>query len=251
MSWWGPMAIAPGDARTCEVGPLRLRATRRPEEWALAWRRLPEHGPAPVEPADPWAGAETARFAFSETAGPLELMPALPDREVVASPEAPFWLPPGERVRAYVGVAVWVQICVGPGRRLLTELPASRPPDTWFGSPTEGTLCYGSRTALRLDLAGLPTLPHRAIVPVELRNSGKEPLEVARLRLPAPSLPVLVDGQGRLWTPPVVLERHEDENATAQEGAPPPDQRPLAPARAARSGSLFHAFNAFFGRGRA
>lgn len=254
---WGPTSVPRGEARQWRLGPLTLHVARLPWEWSVQWTRegrllddtLELAQPAPVDHSL-GAGAVQERFAFGETADPLELAPSMGDRAFVATPDAPLSVLPQESARAYVSLPVWVQLRVGAGRQLIADVPVVRPQDTWFGSPTAGTLCYASRTTMRLRLDPFARLPHRALVTVDLRNRGRTPLVVSRLCIPAPSLPLLLDPDGQVRTPPVVFTRDQDELALIDVGSAPTDWQPLAPARdgGAPQRTATRVFNAFFSR---
>jgi len=256
---WGPTTIPLRQARIWQLGPLHLHVARAPWEWSFSWWRdgalLDDHlrlaEVAEVRPASR-PDVESKRFAFGETADPLTLLPALGDRVFVATPEVPFYVLPAESVRAYVSVPLWVQARVGRDARLALEVPVLRPQDTWFGSPTAGTLCYASRTAMRLELDAFVPLAHRALVTVEVVNRGDTSLTVQRLRLPVPELGLFRDPSGQLRTPAVRFTRERDELAVVELGAVPSEWTLLADARARPSGtqSVVQAFNAFFSRGQ-
>ncbi len=254
---WGTTSIPLREARRWRIGPLHLTVARRPWEWAFSWWR---DGPwledrlelaVPVDPTTPLpTTAETHRFSFGETVDPLELSPCLGDRPFIATPDEPFHVLPDERARAYVSVPLWVQARVGKDKRLTIDVPVVRPQDTWFGSPTRGTLCYASRTAMRLEIEYFDHLIHRALITVEVVNRGHTPLPVHRLKIPVPQLPLLVDPTGQIRTPSVRFTRERDELAAVDIATAPPEWRhmahPRVPGGIARS--MVEAFNSFFNR---
>jgi hypothetical protein len=71
----------------------------------------------------------------------------------------------------------------------------------------EGELCYASRTAGRLRLSDLELRPHRAVVPVVIRNQAKEPLLVERIRILMQYLSLYRAANGTFWTPQLTVER--------------------------------------------
>jgi len=259
VSPWGQTAIPLREARLWQVGPLHFHVARAPWEWSFSWWRdgewlSPSLRVAEVASLQPpnAAGLESRRFAFGETADPLTLTAALGDRAFVATPEVPFFVLPSESIRAYVSVPLWVQARVGKDARLALEVPVMRPQDTWFGSPTAGTLCYASRTAMRLELDIFQPLAHRALVTVEVVNRGDTPLTVQRLRLPVPELGLFQDATGQLRTPPVRFTREREELAVVEVGQVPGDWKRLAAPRTPPSGArgVIQAFNAYFTRGQ-
>jgi hypothetical protein len=97
----------------------------------------------------------------------------------------------------YVGVPLWLVLCAGEVR--VAELGALRLSDTWFGEPTDGVLCYATRTHLRMELGHIPRRPYRALCRVHIRNDADHAMVLERLRIPAPSLAVYEGADGHLW----------------------------------------------------
>lgn len=216
------------------LGPLELRVSRGPRELRVSGQsdpsqvaRAPEvdQVSAEEEPGAPSAKRNTWRFGFTEEPTSLHLAPALADRPVIIRPEEPLTLLPGEEVRAYVSSPVWLRLLVGESRRLLLELPSHRPSDTWFGPlDHQGQLCYALATHLRLTWADRLWKPHRAITPVVIVNSAREPFTVARLRVPVGQLSIFGTPDRRLWTERITLTRRDDAEGEARvtvDGEPP------------------------------
>jgi hypothetical protein len=258
--WWGTFPFPSGVTLRWQVGGLRLVVTRSPREWRVSWWRDP-HATAPIEVAQAATAdalpsdSECVRAAFAHSADPLTLTPALADRAVVATPNVSFQVLPGEEVVAYVLAPLWVRVAVGPAARVVADVPIQRPPDTWFGVNTiEGELCFAARTELSLDPDGLGLPVPRAVTPVRMRNTGTDPLQVDRVRLPMPDLALFADSNGQLWTPEVRLERERGNLARVTVGteAPAGATGPctqVAPAREpAKDPTLVVAFSALFGR---
>jgi hypothetical protein len=256
-SLWTATSLPIHTARKWRLGPLHLVVARRPWEWAVSWWR---EGPPladdsvlaeEVSPDDAIPPhAETQRFAFGETVDPLTLTPALGDRPFVVMPAQPFFVLPADSMRALVTVPLWVQVRVGADRRLALEIPVHRPHDTWFGSPTAGTLCYASRTAMQLKVDTAEMSHLRATIVVEIVNRSDTPLQVSRLQVPVPALPLLLDAAGRHVAPSVRFTRQRDDLALVDIVATDPSLTRVSAPRVSASpvGSLTRAFNAFFSR---
>ncbi len=224
------MAFEPGAAASWVLGPLTLWVGRRPGQVWVASRSTGDpaddhlkHEPqAATSPPD---GVPLTRFAVG-AADWLTLRPRHADRPVVARPEVPLVVGPGQTIQAYSSAPVWLAIDVG---EVITETPVLRPSDTWFGTTTEGRLCYAVRTHLRTDLDGVLIRAHRAITPIELRNEGADPLRIERILLPATHLPIYADSKGYLWSGAVCMTRTEgQENARVDVVEGPPAERPDA-----------------------
>lgn len=208
-----------GQNQAFQVGPLSLLVRREPGEWRVAWERGDDPLDATVNIGVPAPGPDlldhpaVTRFALEDSSARMTLQPRLADRSIISRPERPFFLLGGQEVVAHVSTPIWVAIQVGDPPRLLMELPAVRPSDTWFGPDTQtGELAYTNRTTLRLRLDQIPLRPHRAVTAVRLRNLSESPLSVERLNLPVKHLSLVRGEDGNLWTEGVIYERTADSN---------------------------------------
>lgn len=264
--WTAEYPLALEGSLRVRLGPLELRVSRRARELRVCSEsdpsqlaRAPEVEQVAAEDAPGAAapGLSTWRFGFTEEPTVLRLAPALADRPVIIRPEEPLTLLPGEEVRAYVSSPVWVRLLVGEARRLMLELPSHRPSDTWFGPlDHQGQLCYALATHLGLTWADRLWKPHRAITPVVIVNSAREPFTVARLRVPVGQLSIYGTPDRRLWTERITLTRRDDAEGEARvtvDGEPPREAQGgelLSPPRApgGRSFTLRAFEGALFGR---
>jgi hypothetical protein len=229
-TWWGRLHVAMGTAARLHIGPATILVERLDKEWhfvtentgdpddiALAIER-------PTEDPDLLAAANVRRFGVAGDASHIALSAHLADRPVVAAPQKPVELPPGETLTVYVGSPVWIRVEAGEPARTLFEMPLSRPADTWFGANTRvGELCYASRTNYRLRLDELSYKPHRAITSVLVENQASTPLLLESLKLPVPHLALYGTSDGWLWTEDVTLSRDDEQELSplrVREGAP-------------------------------
>lgn len=222
-AWFGEHTVPHERMIRVKIGPRRLWIAHRTGEWRIAWNQVESEVAAgavgdPEAIADPDPGAKIQRFATQRSSDRIILRPLLADRPVVTRPETLLAVPGGDETLIYVSTPVWVRVVLPDPERVLLDLPATRPSDTWIGRDTRsGTVAYASRTAARLDFENLPPLPHRAITPVRLRNEGYDVLVVERLAVPAPNLPLYADRADYLWTAPLVATREVDARSTRVE----------------------------------
>lgn len=214
-AWWGEFELAEGQRGQWRIGPLDLWLESVPQEWRLVLERPRDPQDAtlqvtvPTRRKPPESAAEAIRFAGIDPAVPAVLRPALADRAVVSRPERPFYIPAAARVTLYISTPLWIQLHLAD--KLLHELPAYQPSDTWFGANTiDGELCYATRTHCRLDLREVRWCPHRAVTPLTIHNAASDALLLERLNLPVPRLSLYADERNRLWTQAVELERKAD-----------------------------------------
>lgn len=214
--WWGKFPIEANQRLLWEIGPLRLWIERRATDWQVHTSNSGDPmatgnrvAVAEHEPPDP--ELEAQRLGFRSAPGEIHVTASTPDRPVVAKSETPYLVSPDEETTIYLSIPLWVQLRARPMGDVLVEYPAYRPSDTWFGENTlHGELSYATRTRALAELEGLPVRPHRAVCRVRIRNKADTPLPLERLRLPAPSLSLYADDDGRLWTEGITLLREED-----------------------------------------
>lgn len=220
---WHDYAL--GDSRVLELrlGSLTLAVQHLTEEWRAGYRRSATEATGEVHfrQSVNWDECdETQRLVLHDQSDRLRLYPALADRPVIIRSASPLLLPAGEQVTLYVSSPIWVRLEVGESSRLLLDIPAMRPSDTWFGPSTrEGELCYAARTLGRLRLTDLPRRAHRAITPLVIRNQSDSDLAFEKVSLPAPHLSLFTTAEGFLWTQQVTMERIDaDEPETLRIG---------------------------------
>ncbi|MCP4500996.1 MAG: hypothetical protein GY822_13640 [Deltaproteobacteria bacterium] len=216
-SWWGEVHIPVDRGVRWTIGPCTFLAQRRRREWLLA-----KHTEGDVLKAgfnkdvdvdvdvmaeDGKPHTEIMRFAFDEAPPLLHLLPALADRPVVADLMVPFMVLPQQTVHFFLTTPLWSQFLVRPegsdveDATLLSEIPITRPSDTWAGESTiTGTLAYASQTAARMHLEDVLRLPQRAFTRVMVRNRSNEGIRLERLQLPMENLSLFVDDQDVFWT---------------------------------------------------
>lgn len=217
-AWRERIDVPVGERARWDFGTRLLWAERQPGQWLLGG---PEAiGEEPVDPTFEIVSADRApdadgpavrRVAMAGESRSIQLVPRPPPRALIARPELPLVVPSGQAATIYIGVPLWIGAF--DGETLLHEVPAVPLSDTWFGTPTVGELCYATRTTLRMALREIPKVTHRATCVLDVRNEHVEPLVLERLRLPATSLAIYLDDDGRLWTSPVRLRRDKSDKS--------------------------------------
>lgn len=251
MTWWEPRTLGHGQELEARIGLLRLRIARDVGRVRVAWLHVEGDEPETSEVCEPRPAGEVEpgwsvhRFAVDGKGDRVALRPALAPMPVVARPEVPFTVVPGGSVVVYLGPPLWA--VVEAGGVPLTEIATVPSKGTWFGSPTDGELCVGMRTRLRMKLEDLVPRDHRAVAPVTIRNRGQDPLHVERLWLPAPNLSLHLDEAGRVKTQPVELIRSEGQDEAERKIGKPGAGTPLAPPRhVSDDNPVLRVFNSVF-----
>ncbi|MEM9487543.1 MAG: hypothetical protein AAGC55_00295 [Myxococcota bacterium] len=219
-TWWGDFRIPFGEARRWQLGPMSLYVQRLSGEWRMATvhdQGVADERIAVAEPVaediDLLSYASVLRFGMAGDDERVTLAPMLADRAVVSTPQKPFYIPTGAETTVFVGSPLWLRISAGQPPVKLSELPVSRPSDTWFGpSPYRGELCYASRTACRLRLDEFVLIPHRAVTAVRVRNRSTKPFLLERLKLPVSYLPLFCAADGIFWTRDLSFDYNDGED---------------------------------------
>lgn len=200
--FWEPVCI---DIDTCyhwAIGPLDLWVRRDSHEWSVASRRDPqeEEDRSSAGPAAFPKDLDYRRWNAGVLGNEISLKPVFPDRPVVIRPEQKITLLPKDEAVYFAGVPFWIQVTAGtdPGR-VLCEEKTSVMNNTWFGSPTEGQLCYSLQTWASRDPGRLAPRPFRAVCPIRIRNNSTTALEFERLCLRVDYLNIYA-GERQLWS---------------------------------------------------
>jgi hypothetical protein len=196
----------------------QLWTARLAGEWQVATEHSEAYDAPQLEVGQPCTDLdllqmqEVTRYGVAGDTGELVLMPALADRSVVTRLETLFKVMPGAELVLYVSTPLWVMVQLGAPAMAVADIPILRPSDTWFGPSTlAGELCYASRTTGRLRRDALPSLPHRAITSVQIRNRSSKPLALDRMNVPVVYLSLFEADNGQLWTEDVLLEHADEE----------------------------------------
>ncbi len=209
--WWGEKRVALNTVGKWRIGPLKLYAERRRNEWRIGRepKELFDDDSYSFEIVESIPSkAEVERFVFSTTADQILLTPYLAKKPIITRPVSPVNLPPKETVVFFAGAPVWVNIAVGNSPISLTTIPIARPSDTWFGPDTlEGELCYAIRTAARIRIEELPFIPWHAITPLSITNLDDKILTLDRIKMPIPNLTCYESNDSFLWTSKVKVDR--------------------------------------------
>lgn len=218
--WWGASEVPVGEIRRWQLGPTVVLIERVHGEWRVVLERGADAlAESPLEVGEPHQGdgdllehPKVARFGASDDDTTVHVSPRSADRAVVTRPVSKYAVPAGERVSVWVTAPLWIAIEVGAKRRLLMDVPIFPPSNTWFGSsPAEGELCYASRSVFRPRLSDILIRPHRSVTTLHIHNQASHPLQLERVSVPVPYLPLYVASTGALWTPEVTLSHRDNE----------------------------------------
>jgi hypothetical protein len=199
---WKPRSIKQDETLGIELGALRVWVHRGLDDWHIAHEiDLEDESRCSVSVAeilfDP--EREWTRWILDKKIDQIQLKPQLPDRALIVRPEMPMCLMPRESVQLFIGIPIWLAITFGAKREQVIEIPTMALSNSWFGSFTEGELCYAIKTRAMLNQEDLMPSSYRVVFPLEVRNASNEQLKFERLCIRPQNLNVY-QGNHRLWS---------------------------------------------------
>lgn len=196
---WGTRQLEVDKLFIAQFAQIRLWYKINSEELWIAHQSL---DPGMEELADLESTADDlkwSRWAFKKAPKAFQIMPIFPNRSVVAKPEHPFKVATRAQAMIYVRVPVWLRLEMAKKElETLKEIPTVVLSNTWFGTFTDGELCYWLSTKARREIAADPENPHLVICPLRIINSSEEELLVEKLRLQVRGLSIY-QSDGQLW----------------------------------------------------
>ena len=203
-----------GEGQTVEIGDLELALRFEAGE---LWVRYHHQGPQPMRSnfrprlrEDRWS-----RWAVSGEPREVVLEPVLADLPLVIYPEHPMTLAKGAEMEIYTRVPVWIRIKVVPDKGeeyVPVEIPTLHLSKTWFGSRTEGELCYSISTKARRNITE-PTQPYLATCPVVIQNGSEQELQFEKFCFRVDRLN-LYESDGNLWAGETRITFEGEEQAS-------------------------------------
>jgi len=149
---WTEYPLPSSTAAAWDFGPLRLWAKSLHNEIWLAYRYFDwdtDKSPPPNEPPE---DLSWSRWVLKESYPTIRFQPRFPDHPVVVKPEVPFLLTSEAQAKIYVRCPLWVHIELYSRSVLeIDEVPTVILSHTWFGTFTEGDLCYWLTSSARRE----------------------------------------------------------------------------------------------------
>lgn len=191
---WGQWELKQNEVIFRQIGELRLWCMRDNQELKIAYTHGGEEDGAEIPQEINWH-----RWSFKTQSPLLELKPIFPDRPVLVKPEAAFRVAEDARVKIYVRVPIWLKIILaGKTSTSLIEIPTVILSNTWFGSFTEGDLCYFISSGARREIESDPSRPFLAICPLLLIDNSPQDLDVQKICLRVANLSLFIKDH-QLW----------------------------------------------------
>jgi hypothetical protein len=199
-SYWGEVDLPAAEPLLWRFGTLHLWCKKENDELWFANKYVENQGLTENELPPPPDDAKWVRYSLSEDYKKMIFRPMLPNRPLVIKVEAPFLLKKGARARIFMRVPLWIKIEIQNKTRMdLLELPTVVLSNTWFGTPTDGELCYWISSGARRIIEPDPDRPYMAICAMEVINRADEDLLVDKLCFRVEYLSLFSDGS-QLWS---------------------------------------------------
>lgn len=196
ITWKSPQSVSE-DIQSWTLDTLRIWAKKTPEELHLAYKNNLSEDDINQEESQE---LEWSRWAIDQDYENIAFSPVFPDRSIVIAPEAPFRVTIKGKAKIYVRIPIWVRVDIfGKGNISIQEIPTVSLSDTWFGSFTEGELCYWVSTSARRKIEPDSLRPYLAICPIEIINKSEEELFVEKLCLRVAGLSLFQQNE-QLWS---------------------------------------------------
>jgi hypothetical protein len=204
-----PVSLAKQGILQWHIGPVTVYVRSMLGEIHIAYRYVEDEsevkstGPVTVEeiPED----LSLSRYVVGDSTDTIRLLPALPDRPVVVSPEFPVKLIPGSRALFYVSIPGWVQVKTGEkSETVLQEIPTRVLSNTWIGDTLAGEAAYALNTRARRELEPGQSMDSNVLCTVTLHNAGSETIDFQNLTIHAENLKIY-RGSFQLWSSEVAI----------------------------------------------
>jgi hypothetical protein len=226
---WGNFPLPGEEPWIMDYGPMRLWCKTLGGDFWMACARSGQDASGAGEGDKAPKDEDWSRWAVNATCDKLRLSPIFPDRSIVVVPESFFILKPGSHARVFVRCPLWVNVeLLNKSPFPITEIPVVKLPNTWFGSFTEGELCYWMSSGAKRSASPDPARPFHAICPIEIKNSSEEDLMVEKICLRVGGLS-LYEQDGQIWADEMEIAfRGKDSISSLKASGKAPAEAPKA-----------------------
>lgn len=173
---WGGVSLEEEETKCFSVGDLHLWLKYRDEEIWIAHGYNDEFTEE-IKVKGPSEDHDWSRWAHKAGSGELNITPVFPDMPLVVHSEYALKVSPHTKIKIFTRVPLWVRVSLSQNDYTLTELPTVKLSRTWFGTFTEGELCYHATTKARRDLSKVDKKPYLVSCPILITNKSEEELD--------------------------------------------------------------------------
>ncbi|NGP88303.1 DUF432 domain-containing protein [Fodinibius halophilus] len=172
---WGNFTLSDEERRYFSIGDLHLWLVRRNEEIWIAYCYKSDLA-CEINPEKLPESVEWSRWAHKNVSDEINIRPVYPDMPLVVHSEYTLKISPKTQIQIYTRIPIWVRISIAENNYQLIELPTAKLSRTWFGTLTDGELCYHAVTKARRDLSDVEKKPHLVSCPIIISNRSPEEL---------------------------------------------------------------------------
>jgi hypothetical protein len=182
---WGAHPLPEEEPVCWQLGPLHLWFKSTLDELWVNYKHSPIEAAANTDDDSQetveFNELDWRRWTLKQSYKEIQLTPRFPNLPVVVKPEYPFRVTKGVRTKIYVRVPLWVSIYLE--KTAIVEIPTVVLSKTWFGSFTDGELCYWISSAARKRIEPDLTRAFLAICPIQIINRSEDELLVEKICL--------------------------------------------------------------------
>lgn len=173
---YGKISLENGKPHYFSIGDLHLWLDYRDKEIWIA-HEYEDDSEGEMESGNPPQSLEWARWAHKIGSSELRILPVYPDLPLVVHSKYALKVSPQTTIQIYTRIPIWLRISLADMDYRLIELPAVKLSRTWFGTPTEGELCYHATTKARRDMSQVKGSPYLVSCPIKIANRSSEELK--------------------------------------------------------------------------
>lgn len=172
---WRSRTLTDGKIDHIDIGDLHLWIKYQNEE---IWIAHAYHDELNRKSAldQPPKKVEWSRWAHKNSSPEIAVSPVYPDKPLVVHSEYSLKVSPETQIQIYTRIPIWLRLSMAHNGYQLIELPTVKMSRTWFGTPTEGELCYHALTKARRDLSKVEKKPYLVSCPIKIINKSEEEL---------------------------------------------------------------------------
>lgn len=194
-NFWGDLELENNKIISRDIGPLRIWFRQVMNEIWIATQY--EASDANQQNPDllNWTRWTSQNVNFH-----IKLVPVVPDKPIIISPEYPFRVVKNADARVFTRIPLWVRVVmIGNKEQILTEIPTVILSKTWFGDPVEGELCYWISTSARRTIEESQVTNYLCICTLNIYNRSDGDLQVEKICFRAERL-TLFKKESQVWS---------------------------------------------------
>lgn len=170
---WSDRTIESDKMESVSIGNLHLWILFKDSDlWIGYMHDEIEEGETPDPPED----LDWTRWAMEGKVQNVRLVPVFPDLPLIVKSEYTLKIRSKSKIKVFSRMPIWVRVVIPRSDYQLIEVPIIQLSRTWFGTPTEGELCYHATTKARRDLSKIDPKPYLVNCPILISNKSEEDL---------------------------------------------------------------------------